>query len=178
MSRLFRELEPITVRRPIAANPNEVWDVISAPGNLEDSHPFCSANPVHTWPGENSHDTIEYYNGRVVDRRFTAWFEHLGYDLEAVDPSGPSASVSWRISGDDAGAALTISLTPRILDRSPPIVRWVPHLAIVRPMMGRYLRAVLKGIECRVTTGEPVVRNQFGAHAWFSPRESPGRPQP
>lgn len=171
MDRSRRGPKPITVRQLIAAAPAEAWAVISAPGNLEECHPFCAANPVDAWPGPDSHDTVEYYNGRVIHRRFTAWREGVGYDLEASDANGPAASVAWRITTARAGAALTLSLTPRMLGRVPAVVRWVPYLAVVRPKMRRYLRAVLRGIEWRVTTGEPVRRNQFGAHPWFSPRE-------
>ena len=40
--------------------------------------------------------------------------------------------------------------------------------ALVGPMLGRYLRAVLAGIEWRITTGQPVQPDQFGRHRWFS----------
>ncbi len=165
-----RDPKPITARQPIAAAPSDVWAVISAPGNLEECHPFCGANPVDAWPGAGSRDTVEYYNGRVIERRFIAWLEGVGYDLEASDANGPAASVSWRISAAGPGTALTVSLTPRTLGGIPAAVRGVSYLAVVRPMMRRYLRAVLRGVEWRVTTGEPVSRNQFGAHPWFSPR--------
>ncbi len=154
----------------IAAAPARVWEVISAPGHLEDCHPFCAANQVNTWPGVGSRDTVVYYNGRVIDRRFTAWLEGVGYDLEAFDANGPAASVSWRLTAAEPGTVLTISLIPRMLGAVPAPVRWVLYSVGVRPMMRRYLRAVLSGVEWRVTTGQPVRRNQFGAHAWFSPR--------
>jgi hypothetical protein len=51
----------------------------------------------------------------------------------------------------------------------PTALRWAPDRALVRPMLTRYLRAVMSGIAWRVTTGRPVRRNQFGAHRWFSP---------
>jgi hypothetical protein len=161
---------PITVHQAIAALPDEVWAVISAPGYLEECHPFCAANPVRVWPGTGSHDTIEYHNGRVVDRMFTMWLEGAGYDLEVTDVNGPLATVSWRIGAAGQGATLTIGLTPRFLRGVPAAVRWAPNLMFVRPMMRWYLRSVVRGVEWRVTTGRPVGRNQFGSHPWFSPR--------
>ena len=154
----------------MAASPTEIWALISAPGNLEECHPFCAANPVDSWPGAGSHDTIEYYNGRSVERRFTEWYEGVGYDLEVYGAADPLASVSWRITETGAGTALTIGLTPRLFGGVPAIVRWMAYLVAVRPMLRRYLRAVLRGVEWRLTTGRPTQRNQFGAHAWFSPR--------
>ncbi len=170
MRRQGRDPKPITVRQQIAAQPEEVWALISTPGNLEECHPFCAGNPVDSWPGIESRDTIRYYNGRLVERHFTAWHDGIGYELEASDPSGSSAFVSWRITSNHEGTTLTVSLIPRIFAGLPTIVRQLVGPAVVRPMMRRYLRAVLRGVEWKVTTGEPVRRNQFGAHMWFSPR--------
>ncbi len=78
----------------IDAAPDDVWAVISAPGYLEECHPFCAAHPVETWPGTGSRDRVVYHNGRVIERRFTTWLEGIGYDLEVSDGGGPAASVS------------------------------------------------------------------------------------
>ena len=153
---------PIGHRRSIAASPAQVWQLISAPGCLEECHPFVAANPVDRWPGPDARDRIEYHNGRRVTRDFTAWEEGSGYDIDISDDNGPVAGVTWRLEPDGGGSALTIAITPRM--RVPAAVRW----AVVRPMMARYLRSVLMGIEHRVTTGTPVTRNQFGSHRWFS----------
>jgi hypothetical protein len=39
-------------------------------------------------------------------------------------------------------------------------------------MLGKYLQSVVKGFEWYVTRGEPVPRDQFGKHTWFSASES------
>ncbi len=161
---------PILAQRRIAAAPDDVWAVISAPGYLAECHPFCAANPVEIWPGAHSRDEVEYHNGRVIERRFTAWLDGAGYDLEVSDTGGPAASVSWRLAAAGSGATLTLCLTPRFLPGGPAFARPAVNLLVVRPMMRRYLRSVLRGVEWRVTTSEPVSRNQFGAHPWFSPR--------
>lgn len=145
--------------------------MISTPGNLTACHPFCAANPVHAWPGVGAHDTIAYHNGREVERHFTAWREGEGYDLEVHDSGGVLASVSWRLVVVPKGSELTIELTPLMLGGAPVGLRRALRAAVVGPMMRRYLRAVLRGVEWRVTTGRPVERNQFGAHPWFSRRQ-------
>lgn len=165
---------PVAYRQTIAAPPNEVWALISAPGQLTEFHPFCAANPVQAWPGTHSVDVIEYHSGRIVTRSFTAWDEGAGYDLEVSDAGGAVAGVSWRLSGQATGSSLTIGITPRMLGDLPAALRWAPNRALVHPMLRRYLKAVLRGIEWRVTTGRQVRPDQFGTHRWFSARPAPG----
>lgn len=140
---------------------------MAAPGGLVEYHPFCAANPVHAWPGAESHDVIEYHNGRVIERRFTAWQEGAGYELEATDAGRWRASVSWSLAPSTAGTSLAISLTLRPASGGV----WTRVLdPMIRFGMARYLDSVLDGIEWRAVTGTAVRRNQFGAHPWFSRR--------
>ena len=160
----------IRVSRGVEASVDRLWSVISAPRYLEACHPFVESNPVISWPGEDARDTIRYFGGRVVHRRFTAWHGGLGYDLVVTDPAGAQqASVWWRIdpASDDA-ARLTVSLVPSYLDHFPRWVRWAPAL-LARLSMKRYLRSVVAGVAYYTETGERVRRNQFGSHRWFSP---------
>ena len=159
---------PIAVAQEIRASPAAVWAVISSPGHLSESHPFCAANPVHRWPGVGSHDTIEYFNGRIVNREFTEWHEGTGYELVVSDANGPAAVVSWRVAPSADGAQLSIELTPHTFEGVPRFLRRIPELVVVRPLLRRYLRSVLSGITWRVETGTKVGRNQFGRHIWFS----------
>lgn len=160
---------PIAHLRQIAAPAAVVWNLISTPGYLEQCHPFCAANPVDRWPGAGSRDHVEYYNGRTLTRHFVGWHDRTGYDIELSDANGPVAFAAWRLDGNDARAVLTITLTPLWHLRLPPLVREATEALIVSPMLRRYLRAVLAGIEYRITTGRPATRNQFGPHRWFSP---------
>ncbi len=125
---------------------------------------------MQAWPGKDSHDTIEYYNGRTVERQFTSWRDGSGYELVVYGARRPLATVLWRVAaaGSDS-TVLTISLTSHLLDQRPRPVRWIPERLIVRPRLRRYLRSVVRGVEWRVTTGRPVSCNQFGSHSWFSP---------
>ena len=87
-----------------------MWQVVSTPGYLELCHPFCERNPVQRWATNGATDTIHYYGGRVVHRRFTAWLEASGYDLVVVDNAGvEQARVRWRIEPEsNAACRLTV----------------------------------------------------------------------
>ena len=164
---------PVAVAQPIAAPAGRVWEVISRPGNLEPCHPFCAKNPVQVWPGEESRDEVHYLSGWVMERRFCKWIEGVGYDLEIGRPGGRKSFVSWRImSAGSQHCILRIAVYPHALESVPVAVRWLPHLLRLRPMLRKYLSSVLGGFEWYVIRGEPVPRNQFGSHPWFSGRES------
>jgi hypothetical protein len=165
----------VAVERSINAPPGDVWSVISRPGNLELCHPFCRSNPVESWPGIGSHDAIEYYGGWLFERHFTSWIDGVGYDLEIGRKGGRRSAVSWRIHEvEDGNSVLVITIYPIGLQHLPLVVRWLPHLVTMRPMLRSYLDSVLRGFEHFITTGRPVKRNQFGPHRWFSPTESEG----
>lgn len=159
----------VTVSRPIAASPAEVWSAISRPGNLAYAHPFCAENPVTAWPGPGSRDEVHYLSGWIYERRFTDWIDGVGYDLRIGSRGEQPSEVSWRITADGAARAdLTITIHPRRLDRIPGLAQRPVQFAYVRPLLRRYLTSVIRGFEWWVTTGEPVPNNQFGRHPWFS----------
>jgi hypothetical protein len=161
---------PIAVVQPIAASVTEVWKVISKPGNLEDCHPFCAKNPVQAWPGEGSRDEVHYLSGWIFERRFCRWIDGVGYDLEIRRSGGRSSFVSWRIvPAGQQDCLLRIAVYPYLFQDIPAVVRWLPHLLFVAPRLRSYLSSVVRGCEWYVIRGEPVPRNQFGSHPWFSP---------
>lgn len=163
---------PVSAERAIDAPAQRVWDVIAAPGNLELCHPFCASNPVQNWPGPNARDEVHYLSGWVYERRFNRWLEGVGYDLEIGRGSDDIAFVSWRISTvDDRSCVLRITVHPQALQNLPAVIRWIPHMLWLRPMLRKYLESVVGGFEWYVTRGEPVPRNQFGTHPWFSARK-------
>lgn len=160
---------PIAVSRNIAASAEEIWSAISIPGNLEDCHPFCEKNPVSEWPGVGSRDTINYYSGWVLHREFKNWIEGSGYDLVIGRKGGRKSYVSWRIFQEpENGNALKITISPYVLPNTPRPVRWLAHRFYIQPMLRSYLESVVKGFEWFITTGKPVVKDQFGSHKWFS----------
>ena len=155
------------------ASAGQLWDVISQPGNLENCHPFCAANPVLKWPGRDSCDEVHYLNGWVFERHFTEWQEGIGYDLEIGRRGGGKSRVFWRITPiGDQKCMLRITVCPHGLQKIPAVVRWIPHLVWLRPKLRQYLESVIKGFEWYIVRNEPVPRNAFGSHPWFSARNS------
>lgn len=164
---------PVAVERSITATLGDVWSVISSPGNLELCHPFCRRNPVESWSGVGSRDAIEYHSGWLFERRFTGWIDGVGYDLEIGRKGGRRSAVAWRIREvEDGTSVLGITIYPVGLQHLPVVIRWLPHLITMRPMLRTYLDSVLRGFDHYITTGQPVTRNQFGPHRWFSPKDT------
>jgi len=161
----------ITETRGVQTGADRMWQVISAPGYLESCHPYCERNPVEHWPGDDAKDAIHYYGGRIVQRRFTAWLEGTGYELVVLEPAGvEQARVRWRIQPEsDTSCQLSIRLSLLALDHLPSMIRWAFYSIWARRRMKRYLAAVVDGVVHYAETAEPVVRNQFGSHPWFSP---------
>ncbi len=163
---------PIGVTLQFSASAEEVWDLISTPEILEKTHPFCKRNPVHTWFGEGSKDTIEYYNGRIMHREFYFWKEGLGYDLLIGREGGRKSKVTWRIKPQDTeNSALTITIFPNNLQERSWIRSVLLYYSVVKPMLKKYLLSVLTGFDHYLNTGEPVSKNQFGTHKWFSTQD-------
>ncbi len=166
---------PVAAAQRIAAPANKVWEVISTPGNLEFCHPFCAKNPVQVWPGKESRDEVHYLSGWVFERRFCRWIEGIGYDLKIGRRGGGSSFVSWRIMpGDNQACILKITVYPHALQNIPVAIRWLPHILRLGPLLKRYLSSVVRGFEWYIIRGEPVPRNQFGSHPWFSAPKSSG----
>ncbi len=64
--------------------------------------------------------------------------------------------------------ACIITIYPHILQNIPVVIRWIPHIVSIQPALNSYLESVLKGFEWIITTGKPVIKDQFGSHKWFS----------
>ena len=156
--------EPITLSQCVEASKEDVWREISKPGNLTDFHPFCQSNLVEIWPGKGSRDKIYYYSGLVLVREFITWIEGDGYDLIASAEDGMRFKVSWRITEEEHGqSCLNLSIRPYNMGNSEKRMKQYSRL------LGKYLDQVLQGFEYYMRTGNPVTRNQFGSHRWFSP---------
>jgi len=93
----------------------------------------------------------------------------VGYDLTIGRKGGRKSYVSWRITEEqDKTGCLRITIYPHALQNIPVAVRWIPHIAMMKPALSSYLDSVLKGFEWFITTGESVRKNQFDSHKWFS----------
>jgi len=160
---------PIAVEQTIAVPAGKLWQVISAPNNLERCHPYCAKNPVQVWPGPGSRDEVYYLNGLVFERRISKWIEGVGYDLYIGRRGGRMSYVSWRVSAvDDQNSTLKIVVYPNLLQEFPAFMRWLPHVIRIRPMLRKYLQSVVGGFEWYLVHDEVVPRNNFGEHPWFS----------
>ena len=93
----------------------------------------------------------------------------VGYDLTIGKAGGGQSYVSWRIAeaGENSGR-LTITIYPYLFQNIPVVLRRIPYAVKVQPALRRYLEAVLQGFDWFITTGQPVRKNQFGPHEWFS----------
>ena len=85
---------------------DEVWDVITTPNYLNETHPFCKVNNAISWPGVGSKDTLEYLSGLTFEREFTHWDEN-GYDLIIGTANGRKSKVRWRLNGNDQESELS-----------------------------------------------------------------------
>ena len=163
---------PVSVSQKIKASPQDIWLPMADAGNLNACHPFCEKNLVLKWPGVGSKDVIHYYSGWVMQREFVNWIDGVGYDLYIGREGGRKSFVSWRITNDQQGAKLRITIFPHTLQKIPSIIRWIPHFVVLHPGLHSYLESVLKGFEWYITTGKPVSKDQFGTHKWFSNNDS------
>ena len=66
----------------------KVWQIISEPGNLNKTHPFCKSNTVVKWDKDNHEDILEYLNGVILHRNFYQWDEGKGYELNIGRKNG------------------------------------------------------------------------------------------
>lgn len=161
---------PVTHTQTLQTTPDQLWRLITRPGNLETCHPFCDRNPVEQWPGVGARDAVHYYSGLVLYRRFTAWVDGVGYDLEIGKRQGKQSTVQWRIAAVGQNRSrLAITIQAHDLQHLPLAQRWVRHQTYLRPILKSYLASVLQGFAWYVDTGQSVSRNQFGSHPWFSP---------
>ena len=151
------------------AGADELWDAISAPGNLNHSHPFCRANDVIRWERGHHSDQLVYLNGRTYVREFQTWDEGSGYTLLIGEEGGAQSYVVWEIESiGRREARLTITVYPYILAKLPNLLAYIPHVAWVKPRLERYLDAVISGFRYYLREGEAIPRNHFGRHPWFS----------
>lgn len=158
----------------IKASAEEVWQVISEPGNLNHCHPFCKKNEVKKWGAIGAVDSIEYYNGLHLKRVFTQWSQGQGYELIIGKGKQASAKVLWEIiptNEDLSILRINIHVLPSIaLTQYPRIFRRVIGALYLMPRMQHYIKSVVKGFKYYIETGTAVKMNQFGYNKMFSIR--------
>ena len=161
---------PIEATIDIASGAHDVWGVISAAGNLVNVHPFCASNDVERWPGVDARDHVRYYSGIHYERDALDWLDGVGYDLALGPPSGKIAIARWRIDpiANDR-CQLGIEVTSFVRSDVSDEARDRYERTVIRGAIPPYLDAVVRGVGHYCETGDPVTRNQFGAHELYSP---------
>ncbi len=148
---------------------DQLWSLISRPGNLNACHPFCKENEALDWD-ENSHsDRLEYLNGMTYIRQFLNWNAQAGYDLIIGEKNGPQSYVVWKITelGDNQ-SSLSITVYPYLLANLNKAISFLPFVLYIRPKLRTYLKSVLRGFAYHAEHNQPVPRNHWGKHSWFS----------
>ena len=154
-------------------NRKYLWKIISLPGQLHLFHPFCKNNKVLKWEKEKSVDFIEYYNKKVLKRKFFDWKEEIGYKLIINDLKKDIAEVHWNIF-NSRKSKIDLSIEVQIFDTAmkkfPNTINRIILGTYVLPKLGTYLDSVLCGVKYFSETGNKVSKNQFGYNSMFSSR--------
>lgn len=154
----------------IAASAGDVWAAISERGNLVNIHPFCESNDVERWPGPEGRDHVRYYGGVHYQRDVGEWRDGVGYELIVGPPPGKIASADWWIEpAGDRASRFGIDVTSYVRTAMDPVKRRRYEAEVIQGAIPPYLEAVVNGVAHYVETGDPVTRNQFGAHPIYSP---------
>ena len=144
-----------------------VWKIISEPGNLNKVHPFCKSNKVVYWDKDNHQDILEYLNGVTLHRKFDKWEEGKGYELNIGRENGRKSKVIWKITGEKK-SKLKITVYPHVFSNRSRIIYFITHALFINPGLKKYLSSVLRGYKWYLENKQPVPRNHFGKHKWFS----------
>tara|TARA_B100000212_G_scaffold45928_1_gene29665 strand:- start:1437 stop:1952 length:516 start_codon:yes stop_codon:yes gene_type:complete len=159
----------VSYKKKIAFSVNDVWKIISTPSNLELFHPFCLKNTVEKWPGENSKDSIEYYNGMILNRTFVNWIKNEGYDLFIGRKNGSLSFVSWRIKKvSDNSCTIKISVYPHKYNMGSKFLNFIPFFFFIYPIIKKYLKQVIFGLDWHLQNRIKIPKNQFGNNFYFS----------
>jgi len=160
---------PVSNSADFEVSAGRLWEAISEPGNLNDSHPFCDSNEVISWEDGDRSDRLVYLSGLNFVRKFKTWEEGVGYTLLIGEEKGSKSYVEWEIDplGQDR-SRLTITVYPYLLARLPRLLAILPHAFWVKPRLQAYLNSVVSGFRYHLEEGDRVPRDHFGKHPWFS----------
>ena len=162
-------MNAVTSTQHIHVSAPTLWAAITSDRHLEACHPYIQRHTKNTSTTGLS-DVITYLNGVTFTRESTAWMDGVGYDLIVGKASEPKNEVAWRIKEvTHSSCKLSISVTPRSVEKLPKLVRGVALVLFVRRHVGRYLDAVTGGIKLWVETGKPIDKTAFPRHPWFCP---------
>ena len=162
---MFKVSKTIKVQKSV----DEVWNVISSPGHLNNFHPFCKENKVMECNNNIIlKDQLIYLNDLNYYRTFTKWQPKIGYSLKIGSENAKQSDVKWEIINNFEFTCVKITVRPYVSNKIPKLLYPFFHFALIRPKLGSYLSSVLKGLEYFLVENKKVSFNQFGSHSWFS----------
>ena len=152
----------------IESTSQNLWQIISKEGNLNNFHPFCQKNITHKWRKNIHEDEIKYLNGLTFKRKIVRWIDDIGYDLYINQVGKPSSYVSWRLFTDGDNSKINITVYPYLFNNGSKIINLIPFFLVVKPLLRSYLQSVLHGLKFYAENDLSIKPNQFGRHIWFS----------
>ena len=162
---MFKVSKTIKVQKSV----DEVWNVISSPGHLNNFHPFCKENKVMECKNNIIlKDQLIYLNDLNYYRTFTKWQPKIGYSLKIGSENAKQSDVKWEIIKNFEFTCVKITVRPYVSNKIPKLLYPFFYYTIIRPKLKSYLKSVLKGLEYYLTYKKPVPRNEFGSHSWFT----------
>tara|TARA_Y200000002_G_scaffold174771_1_gene144192 strand:+ start:14072 stop:14578 length:507 start_codon:yes stop_codon:yes gene_type:complete len=146
-----------------------LWEVISAPNNLELFHPYCKSNNTISWEKDHYSDEIIYLNNKKYKRVFLKWNKNSGYELLISNLQNKKSYVIWEITEtDNLKSNLRITIYPHLLATWPKMLSYLPFKFIIEPRLKSYLFSVISGLNYFLNETKKVPKNHFGTHKWFS----------
>ena len=160
---------PLKATAGIDVPAEEAWAVIAERGGLARYHPFCAATEVERWPGTGSRDSITYYSGIRYQRNFVSWHEGVGYDIELGRPPNQTARVGWRIEPTSRQTRrLSIEVVPLLKPDLSDEKKRAYQERLFGDVLQHYLECVVAGVKFFATTGNAVIKDQFGRNPLYS----------
>lgn len=161
---------PIWVSIDIPVSADKVWKQMVTPGNAVLWHPFVKEHIAESWSGIGSKDTVTYNSGATFKREVIEWMEGIGFDLKVTQNGENEILVVWRLTKlDHDNCNLKVTAQVLFIKKLPFPIRWAVYKFKIKPVFSKYLELSMQGFSFYASTGEPVKRNQFGAHPLFSP---------
>lgn len=165
----YMKRNSVSYSKNISVSHEKIWDLISSPSNLERCHPYCKSNEINKWSNGNYNDELTYLNGLTYVRNFLDWNPGKGYDLLIGESDGPQSYVIWEITQiSERKCNLKITVYPYILANWGRFLSYLPFKIWIKPRLKKYLYSVISGFEYVIMNEEPIPRNYFGEHPWFS----------
>ena len=153
----------------INCSKEKLWKVITAPGHLENYHPFCAYHKSESWDGVGCVDESKSNYGKIVRREVIEWNEGVGYTIKMLNPN-QKTRVRFEIGALEEEVQFQVNLTTNAYRKNPrPFWIFLAPLIIV-PSYKKYFHSLLNGIKYYAETDKKVSRNQFGHHRNYSPK--------